>query len=306
MSFIIKLSEDGAVPTRVQLLRTGSFQYGEEPMVITKEILASFVKNFEAKVRGYDDGHLPVDYFHENEKIAAGWITGLGTENDGTELWADVEWTPRAIKALSEGELRYLSVEFHFDYESNEGKTKFGPTLFGAGLTNRPFIKGMKPVKKLSEGEYEMTPEQIAAKIAEMERMIAELKSQLEASKGEVAAEKEKVAGMEQEKALAEKKAAFDVMFAEGKAVEAQREAFMSGDMKKFAELAKPLNSGGGSSTASEDKEGKGDSQDQIHELALAAMKENKFLSYKDAVSKVLSSNKKLHEGYKQEVKLAE
>lgn len=311
MSFVIKLSEDGSVPARVQLLRVGSFNYEGEPMLITKEIMASFVKNFEAKVRGYEDGKLPIDYFHENDKVAAGWISSLVLENEGNELWAEVQWTPRGQKVIGEGELRYLSVEFHFDYESNEGGVRFGPTLFGAGLTNRPFIKGMKAIKTLSDklagqaekGYYTMTPEQMVAKIAELEKAIAEMKSALEASKGQVEAAKQEAEGLKQEKAMSDKKASFDKMLAEGKAVEAQRESFMSGDMAKFAELAKPTNKDSRGAEGGEG-EGKGDAQDQILKLAETIQKERKC-STKEAISLALASNKDLHEKYKNEVKLA-
>ncbi len=307
MSFLIKLSEDGAVPKRVQLLRTGAFNYDGEAMNITSAMLQSFVKNFNEKVRGYEDGKLPVDYFHENEKIAAGWIASLTIEVEDTELWAEVHWTPKAEKILADGELRYLSVEFSFDYESNEGGKRFGPTLFGAGLTNRPFIKGMKPVKTLSEGDYKMTPEQMQAKIAELEAMIADLKKQVGGSAEALAAAKTEADGLKQEKAMSEKKASFDKMLSEGKAVEAQREPFMSGDMTKFAELAKPLNSSSkGGSGEGEPTNTAADAQDKIHELALKAMAQDKNLSYKQAVSKVLDGDKKLHDQYKNEVKLAE
>lgn len=148
----IKLSEDKVVPKSVQLLRVGTFLFENgETIQVTRELLKSFKKNFDKKVRGYEDGRLPIDYFHENEKVAGGWINQINLTNEDTELWADVIWTPRAEKMLADGEIRYVSAEFHFDYQHNEGGTKWGPTLFGAGLTNRPFIKGMAPVVQFQE-----------------------------------------------------------------------------------------------------------------------------------------------------------
>lgn len=152
LSLRLSDSQSESVTQKVQLLRTGNFNYESEgDLEITPEILLSMKKNFDAKVRGYDDGKLPIDYFHEGDKIAAGWIQNVELTNENSELWAEVKWTPTAKKMISDGELRYLSAEFHFDYRPNEGKESFGPTLFGGGLTNRPFVKGMEPVAKFKE-----------------------------------------------------------------------------------------------------------------------------------------------------------
>lgn len=149
----IKLSDKGA-STRVELLRVGQFkspQYGD--INVTPEILLSLKKNFDDKVRGYEDGKLPIDYFHDNDKFAAGWINSL--EVSGDTLLADVSWTPKAEGIITAGEVRYLSAEFSFNYTSNEDGKSYGPTLMGAGLTNRPFVKKMKPVVSLSEESFE-------------------------------------------------------------------------------------------------------------------------------------------------------
>lgn len=147
-SKLITLSESG-VGKRIQLLRTGQFthdQYGK--FEITKAHLVLMEVNFKKKVRGID---LAVDYKHDRDNIAAGWILSLSLENNGTELWADVDWTPNGVKVLAEKEFRYVSPEFTFDYQNNETLEKFGPVLLGAGLTNRPTIKNMEPVVELSE-----------------------------------------------------------------------------------------------------------------------------------------------------------
>jgi hypothetical protein len=319
---LIKLTEGNKVPDRVQLMRVGNFLYEGDDLQITPNLLLSFKNNFNEKVRGYDDGKLPIDYFHENERIAAGWIANLDLENNDTELWADVQWTPKASQMICDGELRYLSAEFHFDYQHNEGGKKFGPTLLGAGLTNRPFIKGMKPVKTLSEGAGEMNLEQAMAKIAELEKQIAELqkaaqedqaaddagtemgelKKKLAAMEADAEKNKEEKKKLEEEKKCAEQKAKFDKMLSEGKSIEAQREAFMSGDMIKFADLAKPVNmSAQGSATAGSKAPVQGDAQDQVLALAEAYAKEKK-VSLSEGIREILSSNKALREQYEKEV----
>lgn len=133
----------------VQLFRIGTFfhsQYGK--FDITPEILKAMEGNFKANVRGMD---LAIDYSHESEDIAAGWIKSVYLNEDGTQLWAKVDWTPSGAKVIGDKEFRYISPEFSFDYKDNETLKQYGPTLLGAGLTNRPTIKKMEPVVELTE-----------------------------------------------------------------------------------------------------------------------------------------------------------
>lgn len=312
------LADQGKAPTRVQLLRTGKFRDAEGgDFEVSEETLQSFIANFEKKVRGYDDGKLPIDYFHESQKIAAGWISNLTVEGKGKDakLFADVTWTPAGAQKVQDGELRYLSVEFHFDYEPNEGEKKsYGPTLFGAGLTNRPFVKGMKPVKALSEKGNPMSLEQALAKIAELEAALAKLQPPAPVQAGAMPpaaqaalAERDKavkeLAEAREQIAKAAKDAEFTKMLSDGKAVEAQRSAFLAGDVAKFAELAQPLNMSGkgnaGDGSGAADKSEK-DPQKQILELAEAEVLRTKgSVSLNEAIQKVLRENAELNKGYR-------
>lgn len=309
----IQLAEGDKAPSKIQLLRVGSFKSEEHgSLAITKEHLASMARNFAEKARGYDDGHLPIDYFHENEKIAAGWIENVALTEDGTELWADVIWTPRGAQHVTDKELRYVSAEFHFDYKSNEGGKKFGPTLFGAGLTNRPFIKGMEAVVELSEGDGTMTLEQALAKIAELEAKIAAMGG----SENELADLKKKLADVEAEKMKAaevaklnEKKGKFDKMLAEGRVCEAQRKPFMDGDSEKFAEAAQPMKLSDKGSSQGADENGddskkfsKSETPAQDEVQALAEVEVKGGLKFSEAVQKVLRAKPELAEKYNKEV----
>lgn len=316
MLIAIKLSEENKVPRRVQLLRVGEFLSDDQgDFKITKDMLKSFKRNFDEKVRGYEDGKLPIDYFHDNEKIAAGWMSGVELNDEQTELWVEVEWTKSAESKLADRELRYISAEFHLNYQHNEGGKKFGPTLFGAGLTNRPFIKGMKAVAA-SEGANEMTLEQALAKIKELEAMVAEMKQAAEPPKPEgeqseeLSAAKKELSELKAKHAaeakLNVKKDAFSKMLSEGKVVEAQREAFLSDDMTKFAELAMKTNTEAKGHSGTEGKETSEEksSQDQVIELAEKMVKE-KGITLSQAIAQVLKDNKKLSEGYDKEVVVA-
>lgn len=146
----LKLSE--APSQDIQLFRVGTFYHPEYGKFdITPEALKAMETNFKNKIRGID---IAIDYKHDSEDIAAGWIKELYLSSDGKELWAKVDWTPKGSQVLGEKEFRYISPDFTFNYQDNESLKKFGPVLLGAGLTNRPTIKNMEPVVQLSEFQY--------------------------------------------------------------------------------------------------------------------------------------------------------
>lgn len=171
---------DDEVSERVELLRCGTFSFSPtEQLEITPELMQSFVKNFNDNVRGVD---LAIDYAHENKSIAAGWIKKLSYDAKKKKLFADVKWTPAGKKVLADKEFRYLSAEFHTNYTDNETNSFHGPTLLGAGLTNRPFVKGMEAVTQLSEenpgtgnGVMCMTPEEMTAAIQAIQAALEKL-----------------------------------------------------------------------------------------------------------------------------------
>lgn len=311
--YAISLAE-GKVEDKIQLLRVGKFQhpqYGE--LNITKEHLSAMVKNFSENVRKID---LAVDYSHNNDAEAAGWLKKVYLSDDGTELWADVDWTDEAKKCLSDKKFRYISSEFSLEYKDNESLKNFGPTLLGAGLTNRPFVKGMEPVVELSEDKGAGNMDELLKAIQEMssklDKLLAAESSEdnpgaggdmaaMQAKLDEYAA-KEKQA--ELDKKMSEKKAKFDLMLSEKKVVEAQREHFMSGDMEKFTAAAVVLKdtriSGaneGGDTLEFADKEA---AQKKVVDIAMKLLSEKKAKDMGQAISMTLSdpANKALAEKY--------
>jgi len=297
----IKLDEEqelnSKVPTRVQVMRTGKFQSPEYgAFEITQATLLSMKQNFDNNVRGTE---LAIDYSHESQKAAAGWIKQVILSDDGNELWAEIEWTRAAKQCLADKEYRYISADFSFDYEHNENKQKFGPTLFGAGLTNRPFIKGMDAVVELSEGDIKMDEKDKL--IEQLKAEIVALKAKLEPPKEpevddspEMAEMKKKLADyeMKEKKAAedlkcAEKTAAFNKLLSEGKVVEAQRAPYMDNDTVKFSELAQPLNlhSRGGNGNP---PDASGDVTKQLLDKANVLLSEKKAKNMGQAISMVL------------------
>ncbi len=223
---LIDAVSDKPVIKPMQIARTGKFydeRYGT--FNVTRKMFEEMIANFQTGVRGIIPA---LDYKHDADDIAAGWFKKLEIKDVGNEsqLWGDIEITPRCQKVLADKEFGYLSIDMDTDYKCNESGKKFGCVLLGAGLTNRPVIKKMSPAIQLSDtkqGEHmdpkekeladlktakEANDKKLAdAGVADLDgliKMIADLKSQLEALKaggGAAAPAKEEEAQMGEVKA---------------------------------------------------------------------------------------------------------
>jgi len=141
----IELAE-GKTTSTVTVTRTGVFtdpRYGR--FEISKDMLLSMVKNFKEGTYGQD---IFLDVDHKPGNGAAAKIINLSVE--GNRLRAEVEWTPYGIDAIKTKGYQYLSADYSENYTDNEAGQEHGPLLFGAGLTVRPVIKNLDPVR-LSE-----------------------------------------------------------------------------------------------------------------------------------------------------------
>jgi len=289
------------------------------------------VKNFSEKVRGID---LMIDFSHNSEGEAAGWIKNLILAEGGEQLWAEIDWTPIGKKRLEEKSFKYISADFTFDYKDNEKRDSHGPTLFGAGLTNRPVVKEMTPiilsekdinqlseVTKMKDGEVK-EKEETKVELQEMDEALDETKgydsleaqiealkdqllkkdeeliamrSKLEASENE---KEERLAEMEKEKVLVEKNKAFDQKLSEGLVVEAQRTPFIDGDMDKFLSLQHEIKlSETGSSKTPESPLSKENFEERIIELAEKRVKEE-GIKLDTAIGIELKNNKEIMKHY--------
>jgi hypothetical protein len=114
------------------------------------------------------------------------------------------------------------------------------------------------------------------------------------------------VAAMAKKKVLAEspRRHDFDRMLAEGKVVEAQRTSYISGDMKKFAELSfKTKFASVGTGLVPADDLAT-DGQDKIMTLAEAMVKDGKVKTLGEGISAALRGNSKLRAKYEDETAL--
>lgn len=143
----IELKEGKPIKKWVQMFRLGHWnhpRYGK--LKFTEEIFDGFVKSFNDRVRRVE---LAIDQEHKPEQGAVGWIKQV--DNRGEKgFWALVEWTKEGVKLVADKVFQYLSGDFDYEWKDEETGKKYKNVLFGAALTNRPFIKGMSPIN-LSE-----------------------------------------------------------------------------------------------------------------------------------------------------------
>jgi len=136
---------NGVQSSWVHALPIGSYKH---PIYGTIDINGDRAKQFadgvNTKVRGID---LSINYVHDNDNIAAGWVKKSEARSDG--VWLFVEWTNDAAKEIKEKKWRYFSSEFEDEWEDPQG-SKHKNVMFGGALTNRPFMKNLVPIN-LSE-----------------------------------------------------------------------------------------------------------------------------------------------------------
>ena len=148
----------------VQILKTGRFKHPWWGILrFNDQFFDGMIKNFNANV---PQEEIAFDFQHRPELGAAAWVSKLFT--DGSSLMATMTLTAEGKKAIKEKQFRYFSAEYTdnhiaYDFEDVENedgvvvereiKNSYGPCLLGGGLTNRPFIKGMKPVSLSEDGQ---------------------------------------------------------------------------------------------------------------------------------------------------------
>ncbi len=69
------------------------------------------------------------------------------------ELWADVDWTDRALEYILAEEYRYISGEFKLKAKDEKTDDKIGAVMYAFALCTQPFVKGMPPIEAPAEGE---------------------------------------------------------------------------------------------------------------------------------------------------------
>lgn len=112
--------------------------------IFNDQTLESMVNQFRGEIL-IDADHLSHD--QEQTTEAMGWGRKLRhlPNRDGLEL--ETEWTPPGREKITTQVYRYISPEFAGAVRFESGVFKFYPSeLAGAGLTNRPKLKVLRPV----------------------------------------------------------------------------------------------------------------------------------------------------------------
>lgn len=134
----------------VHALPVGDYKhpvYGD--IKIDTSRVARFAESVKSRLRGIDPS---INYVHNNNDVAAGWVKDAEPRPDG--LWLFVEWVKDAAQAIKDKKWRYFSSEFEDEWTDPQGK-KHSDVIFGGALTNRPFMKNLVPIN-LSETTIEL------------------------------------------------------------------------------------------------------------------------------------------------------
>lgn len=150
--------ESVAPPNKLELLQTGMWDTPYHGMfMVTDDDLAEYMQHWKDGLRK----GLPIDYEHDDDGGAAGWITNLyiapSSKGDGTNaLWGDIDWTPEAVQQVEDGVYKYFSPEFWPDcYPDPETGELYDNVFIGGGLTNRPLFKNLTSVRASDKGKVD-------------------------------------------------------------------------------------------------------------------------------------------------------
>lgn len=133
-----------------QLFPMGTWHRADFP----KEGLELDTRFFEELVEAWKaEGSpaLPVDYHHEDQDEAAGWIEDLRITSAGLE--GAIKWTSDAAELIAQDKYRYLSPTWSMTHTVRTSGERGGAWLYGAGLLNDPFFHTMPRVAASAEAE---------------------------------------------------------------------------------------------------------------------------------------------------------
>jgi hypothetical protein len=141
--------------------------------------------------------------------------------------------------------------------------------------------------------------EELKTNLAMKEKALADMKAELDGFKKSVEEKKlsdqAEIEKIKKENETIKKENDFTKLLSEGKAVPAQKEAFMKGDLIEFAKLSAEVKLSENGHSKGANDESKKDVEDEILEQA-KKLSEEKKITMKEAISQVLHSDKKLAE----------
>lgn len=257
-SLKIAFEDDENKETWTDLLPARKYSYCGREIDVTKESCLQAIINFNSGlVTGGAKKDLPYDFNHEGYGKASGWIEALRFNEEKQMLQAKVKWSKAGKDAIEGDEYRYSSCEFtmslYIEEDSSDGEVDYidkGMAVFGAALTNRPFVKDMNNVKLSEEKNLVATDEKLGdnvnkqtkEKALDYEKEFKSLEVKFSDQSNIVEELQAKNDKLEEKVKLGEKTAKFNEMLSANKVVEGQREAFMNDNIVAFSEAAVALN----------------------------------------------------------------
>ena len=139
-----------------QLFPLGEWHRSDFPsgkLELTADLFAQFIANWKAG----GSPALPVDYNHDEEGPASGWIEDLRIGPSGC-LEGATKWNERAAAEIKADEKRYLSPTWAMQHVNRTSGEKGGPWLYGAALLNDPFFDSMPRVAATAIAESTHNP----------------------------------------------------------------------------------------------------------------------------------------------------
>lgn len=151
---------------------------------LTREKFEQMVRNFDSNVYGQK---IFLDVSHAPQNGAAAELKRLFI--DGSKLRGEVEFTEYGLEAVNKRGMRYLSIDFHENYEDPETGKTHGALLLGAGLTIRPVVKRLEPIElSLDGGAHPVAVSQRIVQLfdeekSQMNKFLQKLRDRLAAKK---------------------------------------------------------------------------------------------------------------------------
>lgn len=212
----------------------------------------------------------------------------------------------KVAKLIKEGYPQEQALAIAYDMQ-DKGKLNEGKYMQEEKKLAAPVEGEKSPMEKMCAEAGVASPEELMKLIAELKAKIAELESkkapegepmEMGEMKKQLSEVRKELDEARKEKETALKTNEFTKLLSEGKAVEAQREAFLKGDMAKFIELAQPIKLSESGSAATPKTEVVGDVEDQIL-VEAKKLSEEKKIDIAKAISEVIKTNKQLAEKLK-------
>ena len=157
-----------------------------DPRYGTVNVTPALVKKLAGNMGKAPSYVPPVKLGHGDGAPSPGVIKEAIAKPDGLHVRLEVD--DEAAGQIRAGRYRYMSAEYHPDYQDKKTGEKIGATLLGVALVNQPAHPGVLPIALSDTGEWVQEEKQAQEPEPDKEEdsmTVEELKAQIEALKNE-------------------------------------------------------------------------------------------------------------------------